>query len=114
MGEAVAQNVDVTEQIRQDIAGNDIVLYLKGTPEAPRCGFSGMVVKILQHHGADFRAVNVMDDPNVRQGIKDFSNWPTIPQLYIKGEFVGGCDIVREMHQTGEFAKLFKGVLGST
>ena len=92
----------VSEQIKKDISDNDVVLYMKGTPVQPMCGFSSMAVQILSHMGVKFKGVNVLEDPNLRQGIKDFANWPTIPQLYVKGEFVGGCDIVREMFQSGE------------
>ena len=90
------------ETIKSTIDGNDVVLFMKGTQSFPQCGFSATVAKILQHVGADFHDVNVLADPEIRQGIKDFSEWPTIPQLYVKGEFVGGCDIVREMFETGE------------
>ncbi len=96
------------EAIKKDIADNDVVLYMKGTPMAPMCGFSAAVVQLLTHAGVKFKGVNVLADTDVRQGIKDFSNWPTIPQLYVKGEFVGGCDIVREMAEAGELETLFK------
>ncbi|MBM3468620.1 MAG: Grx4 family monothiol glutaredoxin [Alphaproteobacteria bacterium] len=95
-------------QIEKDIAENPIILYMKGTVEAPQCGFSAHVVSILQHLEVTFKIVNVLADPNVREAIKKFSNWPTIPQLYIKGEFVGGCDIVKEMYQSGELQALLK------
>ena len=96
-----------TEQrIKDIIAGNDIVLFMKGVPAAPQCGFSGAVVQILSGLGVPFAGVNVLADPEVRDGIKAFSNWPTIPQLYVKGEFLGGCDIVREMFKAGELAAL--------
>ncbi|MBV1703295.1 MAG: Grx4 family monothiol glutaredoxin [Hyphomicrobiales bacterium] len=98
---------DVKQRIEKDIADNDVVLYMKGTPQMPMCGFSGQVVQILNHLGVPFKGVNVLDDSDVRQGIKDFSNWPTIPQLYVKGQFLGGCDIVREMFQSGELAHQF-------
>ena len=100
------------DQIANDIATNDVVLYMKGTPVFPQCGFSAATVGVLSHLGVKFKAVDVLKDPAVRQGIKEFSNWPTIPQLYVKGEFVGGCDIVKEMFETGELATLFadKGV----
>jgi len=88
--------------IANEIKTNDVVLFLKGTPQFPQCGFSGQVVQILDYLGLDYKGVNVLADAEIRQGIKDYSNWPTIPQLYIKGEFVGGCDIVREMFQSGE------------
>lgn len=92
----------VSERIRADINANDVVLYMKGTPVFPQCGFSAQAVQILNMLGVTFKGVDVLTDPSLRQGIKDFSNWPTIPQLYIKGEFVGGCDIMREMFQSGE------------
>jgi monothiol glutaredoxin len=94
--------------IEKDITENSIVLYMKGTAEAPQCGFSATVVRILADLDVTFKIVNVLMDPNVRDGIKKFSNWPTIPQLYIKGEFVGGCDIVKEMYQSGELQTLLK------
>ena len=96
------------DTIKKDIAENDIVLFMKGTPVAPMCGFSAAVVQVLTHAGVKFKGVNVLADNEIRQGIKDFSNWPTIPQLYVKGEFVGGCDIVREMAEAGELETLFK------
>lgn len=98
----------VFERIKQDIGSNDIVLYMKGTAVFPQCGFSAAVVQILSQLGVAFKDINVLEDPTVRQGIKDFTNWPTIPQLYIKGEFVGGCDIVREMYTGGELQDLLK------
>lgn len=96
----------VFDQIKADITNNDVVLYMKGTAAFPQCGFSAAVVQILNTLGVPFKAVNVLDDDAIRQGIKDFTNWPTIPQLYVRGEFIGGCDIVREMHQTGELQTL--------
>jgi len=96
------------DSIRQDITENDVVLYMKGTPSAPMCGFSAAVVQVLGHLGVDYKGVNVLENDAIRQGIKDFSNWPTIPQLYVKGEFVGGCDIVREMAQAGELQTLLR------
>jgi monothiol glutaredoxin len=93
---------NVQDQIKKEITENPVVLFMKGTPQFPMCGFSGQVVQILDYIGAPFKGVNVLDDPELRQGIKEFANWPTIPQLYVKGEFVGGCDIVREMFQSGE------------
>jgi monothiol glutaredoxin len=98
----------VAEQIRNDITGNDVVLYMKGTPVMPQCGFSAMAVQILSHLGVKFKGVDVLADPELRQGIKEFANWPTIPQLYVKGEFVGGSDIMREMYQSGELETLLK------
>jgi monothiol glutaredoxin len=96
-----------TEQrIKDIIAGNDIVLFMKGVPAAPQCGFSGAVVQILSGLGVPFAGVNVLADPEIRDGIKAFSSWPTVPQLYVKGEFLGGCDIVREMFKAGELTAL--------
>ncbi len=92
----------INEFIDNEVKTNDVVLFMKGTPQFPQCGFSGQVVQILDYIGVDYKAINVLADADIRQGIKDYSNWPTIPQLYIKGEFVGGCDIVREMFQSGE------------
>lgn len=97
---------EIFNQIRKDISENDVVLYMKGTKEMPQCGFSSIVARILTHLEVPFKDVNILADPELRQGIKDFSDWPTIPQLYIKGEFVGGCDIVKEMHQSGELQEL--------
>jgi monothiol glutaredoxin len=96
----------VFERIKQDITDNEIVLFMKGTPVFPQCGFSAAVVQVLTHLGVKFKGVDILTDPSLRQGIKEFSNWPTIPQLYVKGEFVGGCDIVREMYQSGELQRL--------
>jgi len=96
----------VSDRIKRDITENDVVLYMKGTPVFPQCGFSAAVVQVLTHLGVKFRGVDVLADPSLRQGIKEFSSWPTIPQLYVKGEFVGGCDIVREMYETGELGEL--------
>ena len=96
----------VTERIKSDIESNDVVLYMKGTPVFPQCGFSSTVVQVLTHLGVKFKGIDVLTDPSIREGIKQFSNWPTIPQLYVKGEFLGGCDIVREMYQTGELQEL--------
>ena len=98
----------VSEQIKKDINDNDVVLYMKGTPVQPMCGFSAMAVQILSHMGVKFKGVNVLEDTALRQGIKEFANWPTIPQLYVKGEFVGGCDIMREMYESGELEELMK------
>ncbi|MBR9825775.1 MAG: Grx4 family monothiol glutaredoxin [Alphaproteobacteria bacterium] len=88
--------------IKSAIEGNDVVLFMKGTPVFPQCGFSSVVARVLDHLQVDFESVNVLEDDGIRQGIKEFSNWPTIPQLYVKGEFLGGCDIVKEMFETGE------------
>jgi monothiol glutaredoxin len=96
----------VAERIKSDIASNDVVLYMKGTPVFPQCGFSSTVVQVLTHLGVKFKGIDVLTDPSIREGIKQFSNWPTIPQLYVKGEFLGGCDIVREMYQSGELQEL--------
>lgn len=98
----------VADKIKKDISDNDVVLYMKGTPVQPMCGFSSMSVQILSHLGVKFKGVNVLEDPALRNGIKEFSNWPTIPQLYVKGEFVGGCDIMREMYESGELEELMK------
>ena len=101
--------MDTQEVIKQQITENPVVLYMKGTPEAPMCGFSAAAVQILEACGADNVAtVNVLADDNIRQGVKDFSQWPTVPQLYVQGEFVGGSDIMREMYQSGELQKLFQ------
>ena len=98
----------IFDQIRKDIAENDILLYMKGTAVFPMCGFSAAVVQVLNSLGVPFKAINILDDDAVRQGIKEFSDWPTIPQLYIKGEFIGGCDITREMYESGELQQLLK------
>ncbi|MBM3554974.1 MAG: Grx4 family monothiol glutaredoxin [Alphaproteobacteria bacterium] len=102
----------VFDRIKQDINDNDVVLYMKGTPVFPQCGFSAAVVQVLSHTGVKFKGINVLEDSSLRDGIKAFSDWPTIPQLYVKGEFVGGCDIVREMYESGELNQLLdqKGV----
>ena len=97
-----------SERIGAVVSGNDVVLFMKGTPQVPQCGFSAAVVQTLAQLGVRFAPVNVLEDDALRQGVKDYSNWPTIPQLYVKGEFVGGCDIVREMHQNGELEQLLK------
>ncbi len=99
---------DVHARIQADITENPVVLYMKGTPVFPQCGFSARVVQILSHIGVPFKGVNVLEDMELREGIKSFTNWPTIPQLYVKGEFVGGCDIVTEMFQSGELAELME------
>jgi len=96
----------IHEQINAEINGTDVVLFMKGTPVFPQCGFSAAVVGVLSHIGVQFKGVNVLDDDAIRQGIKDYSDWPTIPQLYVKGEFVGGCDIIREMYETGELLEM--------
>jgi monothiol glutaredoxin len=97
---------DVRERIEKLIADHPVVLFMKGTPQFPQCGFSGRVVQILDYLGAPIVGVNVLEDAEIRQGIKDFANWPTIPQLYVKGEFVGGADIAMEMFQSGELAAM--------
>jgi len=94
------------DQISNEIASQDVVLFMKGTPVFPQCGFSAAVVGVLSHLGVKFRGVNVLEDDAIREGIKEFTNWPTIPQLYVKGEFIGGCDIIREMYETGELIEL--------
>ena len=101
-------NLDVTENINNEIKTNNVVLYMKGTPAFPMCGFSAATVQILTNLGVKFSSVNVLDNDKIREGIKKFSNWPTIPQLYVKEEFVGGCDIVKEMYESGELLDLLK------
>ena len=96
------------DQIAKDVAENDVMLYMKGTPVFPQCGFSAAVVHVLSELGVKFKSADVLKDPELRQGIKEFSNWPTIPQLYVKGEFVGGCDIVKEMFESGELDTFLK------
>ncbi len=105
-------DMPVADRIRQEISHDPVVLYMKGSPIVPQCGFSAAVIQILTDLGVKFRGVDVLTDPSLREGIKQFSDWPTIPQLYVKGEFVGGCDIVREMHASGELKRLLddKGV----
>jgi len=100
------KKVDVTESINNEIKSNEVVLFMKGTPVFPMCGFSAAVVQILSDLGVKFNSVNVLDSDEIREGIKKFSNWPTIPQLYIKEEFIGGCDIVKEMQESGELLEL--------
>lgn len=104
---------DVMERIAQDIRDNKVVLYMKGTPDFPQCGFSAATVEVLQDLGVPFTSRNVLEDPELRQGIKEFSSWPTIPQLYVGGKFVGGCDIVTEMHATGELKPLLDEALSA-
>jgi len=105
--------MDIQQQIKSQIDANDIMVYMKGSPKFPQCGFSATVVKILDYLGVDYNSANVLENEAIRQGIKEFSDWPTIPQLYVKGEFVGGCDIVREMFEKGELKPFLeqKGVL---
>ncbi len=102
--------MNIKDQIHQTITSNPVVLYMKGSSNFPQCGFSGRAVQILKACGVQqFIGVNVLENPEIRQGIKDYSNWPTIPQLYVNGEFIGGCDIMTEMFESGELQKLFKG-----
>jgi monothiol glutaredoxin len=96
----------ISQCIQGDIEANDVMLYMKGTPMFPQCGFSARVIQILTHMGVPFQSANVLEDAELREGVKQFSQWPTIPQLYVKGEFVGGCDIVTEMFQSGELAEM--------
>ncbi len=98
----------IEQFIDNEVKGNDVVLFMKGTPQFPQCGFSGQVVQILDHLGVTYKGLNVLDSEELRNAIKAYSNWPTIPQLYVKGEFVGGCDIVREMFQAGELQQTLK------
>ena len=98
--------LDVTEIVKSEINDNDVVLFMKGTPVFPMCGFSAAVVQILTNIEVEFHSINVLDNPEIREGIKEYSNWPTIPQLYVKKEFIGGCDIIREMNDTGELRDL--------
>jgi|TARA_B110000467_G_C18070879_1_gene341270 monothiol glutaredoxin len=100
--------MSVKENIEKLIAENDICLFMKGTPDSPQCGFSMTVSNILKHLNIDYKGINVLDDPQLRQGVKDFSDWPTIPQLYIKGEFIGGCDIIKEIFENGELQSKLK------
>jgi monothiol glutaredoxin len=100
--------MQVFDRIKDEIGKNDVLLFMKGTPVFPQCGFSAAVVDVLSELGVKFHGINILVDPELRQGIKEFSQWPTIPQLYVKGEFVGGCDIVREMAESGELEQLFK------
>ncbi len=99
----------INDWIDNEVKTNDVVLFMKGTPTFPQCGFSGQVVQILDYLDVDYKGINVLDNEDVRNGIKEYANWPTIPQLYVKGEFVGGCDILREMFQAGELQDHFKG-----
>ena len=99
--------MSIDQFIDNEVKGNDVVLFMKGTPQFPMCGFSGQVVQILDYLGVPYKGLNVLENDDLRGGIKDYSNWPTIPQLYVKGEFVGGCDIIREMFESGELKTLF-------
>lgn len=109
-------DASVRDRIQGEIDTNDVVLFMKGTPQFPQCGFSGQVIQILDHVGVGYKGLNVLESPELRDGIKTYSSWPTIPQLYVKGEFIGGCDIVREMFQAGELQKLLsdKGIAFNT
>ena len=100
--------MEIKESIKKTISENDVCLFMKGTPDSPQCGFSMAVSNVLKHMNVSFKGVNVLEDENLRKGIKEFSDWPTIPQLYVKGEFIGGCDIVKEMFEKGELKKLFE------
>ncbi|MFP6718501.1 MAG: Grx4 family monothiol glutaredoxin [Alphaproteobacteria bacterium] len=106
------QDNPALERIEQEINDHPVVLFMKGTPIFPQCGFSAMVIQVLTQMGAKFKSIDVLNEPTIRDGIKQYSDWPTIPQLYVKGEFIGGSDIVREMYESGELAELFsnKGV----
>ena len=105
--------MSIQDKIREQVKGHPVVLYMKGTPQFPQCGFSATATEILKRCGvSDFYSVNVLEDADIRQGIKEYANWPTIPQLYVKGKFLGGCDIVTEMHQSGELAKELGAVKG--
>lgn len=99
---------DINDWIKSEVTANDVVLFMKGSPQFPQCGFSSVVVQILDYLGVPYASHNVLESDDLRQGIKEFSNWPTIPQLYVKGEFVGGCDILREMFEAGELRDLFE------
>jgi monothiol glutaredoxin len=102
------ETMGIEQFIDNEVKRNDVVLFMKGTPQTPMCGFSGQVVQILDYLGVSYKGLNVLDSDELRQAIKTYSRWPTIPQLYVKGEFVGGCDIIREMFQAGELQTLFK------
>jgi monothiol glutaredoxin len=101
--------MSIQDEIRNEVTSNDVVLFMKGTPQFPMCGFSGQVVQILDYLGVPYKGINVLENDALRQGIKEYTNWPTIPQLYVKGEFVGGCDIIREMFQSGELQQHLAG-----
>ena len=100
--------MEIKEKIKDIIGNHDVCLFMKGTPDSPQCGFSMAVSNVLKHLKVNFKGINVLEDESLRQGIKEFSDWPTIPQLYVKGEFIGGCDIVKEMFEKGELTSLFK------
>jgi monothiol glutaredoxin len=99
---------DIQAWIDSEVKSNDVVLFMKGTPSFPQCGFSSQVVHILDYLGVDYKGINVLENVDIRQGVKEYSNWPTIPQLYVKGEFLGGCDIIREMYETGELQQVLE------
>ena len=105
----------INQFIDNEVKSNDVVLFMKGTPQVPMCGFSGQVVQILDYLGVPYKGLNVLENEDLRNGIKSYSNWPTIPQLYVKGEFIGGCDIVRDMYESGELQRLLseRGVAGN-
>ena len=99
-------NDTIKQRIEADVKGNKIMLYMKGTPDAPQCGFSARAVDMLREHNVKFHSFNILEDETIRQGVKEYADWPTIPQLYVNGEFVGGCDIVTELHESGELGKI--------
>ena len=105
---AKEKKMSINQFIDNEVKGNDVVLFMKGTPQFPQCGFSGQLVQILDHLGVPYKGINVLESGELREGIKAYTQWPTVPQLYVKGEFVGGCDIVREMFQAGELQSLLK------
>ena len=105
---AKERKMSINQFIDNEVKGNDVVLFMKGTPQFPQCGFSGQLVQILDHLGVPYKGINVLESGELREGIKAYTQWPTVPQLYVKGEFVGGCDIVREMFQAGELQALLK------
>ena len=100
--------MEINEKIKNLLNENDVCLFMKGTPDSPQCGFSMAVSNVLKHLNVDFKGINILEDENLRQGVKEFSDWPTIPQVYIKGEFVGGCDIFKEMYENGELKKVLE------
>ncbi len=100
--------MEIKETIQKDITDNKVMIYMKGTPDFPQCGFSAQTINVFKSYSVPFGARNVLEDPNLRQGIKDFTDWPTIPQVFIGGEFIGGCDIIMQMHQNGELKKLLE------
>lgn len=101
--------MSIHDDIQKMVTDNEVILFMKGTPDFPQCGFSGKVAHLLRQCDVSYKGVNILEDPELRQGIKEFSNWPTIPQLYVRGEFIGGCDIVTELYESGELAKMFAG-----